>query len=76
MRKKMFSLEIEFDNFGKEKFMEGLCAENLYHEYSKTILITGLHPHNMDMIIMYKLRPVKIPFPSTKADGRRDVRFL
>ena len=35
----------------------------------------GLHPHNMDMILMYKLRPVKIPFPATKNDGRTEVVF-
>ena len=33
----------------------------------------GLHPHKMDLIMVAKVRPTKVPNPSTKKDGRKEV---
>ena len=39
---------------------------------------SGLHPHKIDLLVIYKLLPVKVPMPATKKDGRKEVesRFL
>ena len=36
--------------------------------------ILELHPHKMDLILIGKVRPTKVPNPSTKKDGRQEVR--
>ena len=35
--------------------------------------LKGLHPHRMDLITVSKIRPSKVPIPTTKKDGRKEV---
>ena len=42
--------------------------------YIMFISVSGLHPHRMDLIMVAKVRPVKVPNPTTKKDGRKEVR--
>ena len=37
------------------------------------LILLGLHPHKMDLIMVAKVRPTKVPNPSTKKDGRKEV---
>jgi hypothetical protein len=34
----------------------------------------GIHPHELNMIVIVKLKPVKVPMPVTKREGRKEVR--
>ena len=38
------------------------------------LVALGLHPHRMDLIMVAKVRPVKVPNPTTKKDGRKEVK--
>ena len=38
-----------------------------------TTMPEGLHPHRMDLIMVVKNRPSKVPNPTTKKDGRVEV---
>lgn len=40
---------------------------------AKTQTFSDLHPHKMDLIMIAKVRPTKVPKPSTKKDGRKEV---
>ena len=33
----------------------------------------SLHPHRMDLIMVSKIKPVKVPNPTTKKDGRQEM---
>jgi hypothetical protein len=34
----------------------------------------GIHPHELNIIVIVKLKPGKVPMPATKRDGRKEVK--
>ena len=72
--------QVEVEELEDEEISDSESTKSLKMEMVEVIKLQmssempeGLHPHRMDLIMVAKVRPVKVPNPSTKKDGRKEV---
>ena len=72
--------QVEGEDLEEEEMSDAESTVSLKMEMVEVIKLQmslempeSLHPHKMDLIMVGKVKPVRVPNPSTKKDGRKEV---
>ena len=75
--------QVEVDDLEEEEMSDAESTVSVKMEMVEVIKLQmsvempeSLHPHKMDLIMVGKVKPVRVPNPSTKKDGRKEVMIM